>query len=41
MYRVTVLDVNGQRRRALVKIGSEAMGVLAEELVVEWEPDRE
>jgi hypothetical protein len=38
MYRVTVSDADGVRRRALVKIGSEAAGVLADRLVVEWEP---
>jgi hypothetical protein len=39
MYRVIVSDTNGVRRRALVKIGSEAAGVLADRLVVEWEND--
>jgi hypothetical protein len=38
MYRVTVSDASGVQRRALLKIGSESMGVLSNELVVEWEP---
>jgi hypothetical protein len=39
MYRVIVSGANGVRRRALVKIGSEAAGVLADRRVVEWEND--
>jgi|SRR6187401_1755911 hypothetical protein len=37
MYRVTISDENGARRSGLVKIGSPTLGVLANELVVEWE----
>lgn len=37
MYRVTLSDANGAKRRALLKIGSKTMGVTSDELVVEWE----
>jgi hypothetical protein len=37
MYRVTIPDQNGLRRSAVVKIGSPTLGVLADDLVVEWE----
>jgi hypothetical protein len=37
MYRVVISDENGVRRSALIKIGSPALGVLANDLVVEWE----
>ncbi|MDB4975560.1 MAG: hypothetical protein JWN48_3901 [Myxococcaceae bacterium] len=41
MYRVTVLDAAGVRRRALVKIGSVSMGVLGDDLSVQWEEGAE
>ena len=37
VYRVTLSDENGVLRGALVKIGSPTFGVLADDLVVEWE----
>jgi len=37
MYRVVVEAPDGARRSALVKIGSPALGVLSEELSVEWQ----
>jgi hypothetical protein len=37
MYQVTVVDAVGNERRALIKIGSQAQGVLSNDLVVEWE----
>ena len=37
MYRVTISDESGARRSALVKIGSPTLGVLDDDLVVEWE----
>ena len=36
MYRVTLSD-RGVRRRALVKLGSPTVGMLADDVVVEWE----
>jgi hypothetical protein len=41
MFRVTLSDGSGVRRRALVKVGSESIGVLGGDVVVEWEPSRE
>lgn len=37
MYRVTVEDANGVRKRALVTIGGRMVGVLSDELSVQWE----
>lgn len=37
MYRVTVEDANGARRRALVTIGGRIAGVLSDEVSVKWE----
>ncbi|MDB4989511.1 MAG: hypothetical protein JWN04_4689 [Myxococcaceae bacterium] len=37
MYRVTVEDAQGVKRRALVKIGSVTIGTLADDFSVEWE----
>lgn len=37
MYRVTIADQNGVRRRALVKLGSPTTGMLSDDLIVEWE----
>jgi hypothetical protein len=37
MCRVTLLDSQGTRRHALVKVGSEASGVLSDNLTVTWE----
>ena len=40
IYQVTISDQHGVRRSALIKIGSPALGVLSDELVVEWENSR-
>jgi hypothetical protein len=37
MYRVTVEDAEGVRKRALITIGGRTMGVLSDELSVTWE----
>jgi hypothetical protein len=37
MYRVTLSNEAGARRRALIKIGSTRLGVLENALVVEWD----
>jgi len=37
IYRVVVASRSGERRSAIVRIGSPTVGVLSEEMAVEWQ----
>jgi hypothetical protein len=37
VYQVTISDENGIRRSALIKIGSPTLGMLSDDLIVEWQ----
>lgn len=37
LYRITVVDVDGNQRTGLARIGSESTGTLSDKIVVEWD----